>query len=1799
MSTETRIRPFILPTPADVENAIVEATIGHLRKWIDEARPGFCARVDDLPARSMSAVAERLYTEYAQAAPDAEARAHVRLLVERTSSKPWECRWTEAVRLRNPDERGHKRPPLLLLIPPGTPLLGSLDADTFKVISCDTVVQQIVETKARRLPRDLAPLSSVVKRHATSDLQRIQYLMAVEANGYAPEAAGLALCLLGLWPHEGWLATGEQQEYWLTRNKEIVTRLRGGTTSLFSRVHDLDLKSEEQTARLYQLLSSMSSIEAAAAKVATDPAWRDLDFGRWDFASRPEMVVIKLDPLNLPQREDGYEVLRLQEQPHLALSWSADPSPAHVPDLTHYHVELLSSPASESAEGQVGIEDSPVAYRSEAIPPGKSSRKSFRVRDLKAYVEGGSLPEGLYRVRVTAWARATNITAQPSASDGSDAAGNVSDYFWIEFNRDEPDTETPPRRQERTVADFLSARREMQWDLIALKRDPWSLPSPSRSWDSPTDGKSQQATCTVQFGRQTFHIRLSNLLRRMEAQILAKPEELGALSANLTYGGAAKDLDLSARPDLPRLSADDPFLAARSALFAKLRGEDGQGLVETADLLSLRDEIVAYATEYAKLLRDAEQEVAEDSKRWPERVGLATMDTIRVRVPGLSEQTSVAILLAPTHPLRLLWSLQLALLGEAWLREAWRRGTPEALSAEIRQALQGGLHAAGIPPVLFDRRRVGYLWAGQVAPGWSVYLPANIADKQSALSRLSRALAGTATPLSAGATVSGVSDRVLRYLRQHPYVSELQINVFNPSDGKVIVELLNSIDKEYADLRYEVRLFSHEEVRDDLGSALDQLVNPEITVTLSETAEKYSQSGKYPLHPNLRYSKHRVSDFLKDPSRFQAHISLLLDVFHPSIDITPAFTDRANTDLFGLVHEEVVRTYGSQGQFAWERQIIAGPSDEIGPGAVEAALLSEALAATQEFVAVLGASPSDHRGRVPTVRLELTIDGQNLLYEIHRTSDWVLTLDRHLGIDYFDSAVDPDAPGAPAILLDFSPEFPASDQAVLMLTTQVGSEIDQLVAPALQRLGLDLPGSGRKVVEWLRSLSGRLAMRLLAAPMASQGVVGMALARAFLERLGVLEDTLVIPVDAHVDLLRKGSRNDVPQNRTDLILVHRVGASQLELTLVEVKCIAGTLMPGSYHAVREEIETQLAQTQAALASLFDPLQQNPDHLDRPLRNRALRRWLRFYVGRARRYHLLTAAAERTFLDLLTRLGMGYTVSFRHLGIVFELGRDDDTEDTSGDVAIHRIGRLSCERLVRGGELPTAPPLTWDRLRSAIRGAAAWVRTSSGRGAGSAPPPEDSTSGPSVAPREARQTNLDRAATDVAPVLSPATDLTVGPLITNLPGDDHAAARTHQARALHPDASEGTEAESGPSCTYLVGDTKMTAQWGVLGKLGNDIVGIDLDGCNTLSIFGVQGAGKSYTMGSILEMAVSPLPGLNVLPRPLAAVVFHYNESEDYPPEFVSMVRPNSVPAEVTRLREEYGGEPRALGDLLVLAPGDKVGARQREFPGVRVEPIAFHPAELTIQDWRFLMGAIGNDSLYIRQMNLIMRSLRDSISVEDLRQGIKASQLSEAQRKLALLRLEFAEQFVRDGDRLRDKLYPGRLVVVDLRDELVEKDEALGLFVVMLRVFAGATYHGQPFSKLIAFDEAHKYIRDTDLLDGVVEVIRQMRHQATSVLIASQDPPSLPLKVVELSSLVMLHRMDSPGWLKHIQRAITALGDLTAPTLARLRPGEAFLWARSATDPLLVHRAVKIQCRPRATQHGGATKTASQGERGL
>jgi hypothetical protein len=340
------------------------------------------------------------------------------------------------------------------------------------------------------------------------------------------------------------------------------------------------------------------------------------------------------------------------------------------------------------------------------------------------------------------------------------------------------------------------------------------------------------------------------------------------------------------------------------------------------------------------------------------------------------------------------------------------------------------------------------------------------------------------------------------------------------------------------------------------------------------------------------------------------------------------------------------------------------------------------------------------------------------------------------------------------------------------------------------------------------------------------------------------------------------------------------------------------------------------------------------------------------------------------------------------------------------------------------------------------------------------------------------------------------------------------------------------------------------------------------------------------------MASMQLSHINVMPSPLATVIFHYSPTQDYAPEFTSMINANTVDEEIRILRERYKGEPEALKDILILTPANKVDDRKAEYPDIEVRPIAFSASELKAAHWKFLMGAIGSQSMYMRQINLIMRGLRDNLTLDALRTGIDNSGLSEHLKELAQTRLLLASEYIDDNQRLQDLIRPGRLIIVDLRDEYIEKDEALGLFIVMLQIFSEAKHNNSLFNKLIVFDEAHKYIESADLVSGLVEVVREMRHKGTSILVASQDPPSVPSSLIELSSQIILHKFNSPAWLKHIQKANVALNSLTPEKMNQLKTGEAYVWSSKASDASFSKEAIKINCRPRVTMHGGSTKTA-------
>jgi hypothetical protein len=657
----------------------------------------------------------------------------------------------------------------------------------------------------------------------------------------------------------------------------------------------------------------------------------------------------------------------------------------------------------------------------------------------------------------------------------------------------------------------------------------------------------------------------------------------------------------------------------------------------------------------------------------------------------------------------------------------------------------------------------------------------------------------------------------------------------------------------------------------------------------------------------------------------------------------------------------------------------------------------------------------------------------------------------------------------------------------------------------------------------------------------------------------------------------------------------------------------------TYLNLRQEIEGQINNTEMELRRQFDPHSNSQDRIDRQVKIRELITLLSFYLQRSQRYGLVCKEAGVRFDNFIQTLDQGYHIASTGVGLIFDFGSQDlMVDEEHAGLVFYRVGKDYIQRLADAGlrqdsmlqetiqpvaaiaegiqisekrqEILLSSDVRKDDQFGLVR---TIFRKSTGSKVGDYHAlPEK------VKPMSAEEKKLQELEINLSSEQKGSDNSRPKAVLPSDSGSEAQAVMTPNLLSITmPEQIVRSPVENilpvdeiELKYDVLIGDSAPSMQYGILGKAGGKVLALDLNGTNTISLFGVQGGGKSYTVGTIVEMATRQLPGINHLPKPLATVIFHYHESQDYPPEFVSMIHPNDKESEIKALAQEYGAHPAALQDVLILTSADKIHERRAEFPGTHVEPISFSSRELSFKDWRFLMGVNGSQ-MYMKQVNMIMRQLRQEMTLDTLREEIEGSDLSDQQKTIAKIRLDFAGQFIDDGRHLAETLKPGRMIIVDLRDEFIDKDEALGLFVVMLNIFANAGQEAG-YNKLIVFDEAHKYMDNPDLTSHIVDVIRQMRHQGVSVLIASQDPPSLPNAIIELSTLVVLHRFNSPQWLKHIQKSLTPLSDLTPQQMASLAPGEAFIWAGKSTERIFTQKAVKTRFRPRASQHGGGTKTA-------
>ena len=180
----------------------------------------------------------------------------------------------------------------------------------------------------------------------------------------------------------------------------------------------------------------------------------------------------------------------------------------------------------------------------------------------------------------------------------------------------------------------------------------------------------------------------------------------------------------------------------------------------------------------------------------------------------------------------------------------------------------------------------------------------------------------------------------------------------------------------------------------------------------------------------------------------------------------------------------------------WRKQPRHGTATAF-PGGQELCDLLALLPAAVSSAAAAVATGQVGTGTVPEVTLGLSASDGALLHQAHRSSDWVITVDRTLGMEYFDS---PGSARRPDYVIDFEGSVSGDLGHHLIISSRSIDELRALLSPVIGEHGLPVdPRHAGTFFEQLRLLSGRLAFKLASAAANQRTeVLGLALARLYL-----------------------------------------------------------------------------------------------------------------------------------------------------------------------------------------------------------------------------------------------------------------------------------------------------------------------------------------------------------------------------------------------------------------------------------------------------------------------------------------------------------------------------------------------------------------------------------------------------------------------------------------------------------------------------------------------------------------------------
>ena len=750
------------------------------------------------------------------------------------------------------------------------------------------------------------------------------------------------------------------------------------------------------------------------------------------------------------------------------------------------------------------------------------------------------------------------------------------------------------------------------------------------------------------------------LVRDLEQRWLAQSGQIGRWKVRVRGSGArAGDVEFEPYPNGAGASWERTNKSCHK-LAERLGGSSGvMGLVhddETKTSSAVKEYIMAWTA-----LLDGGDPV------------LALCNTVEVQT--LSGKL-IGLIVLPMHPLRLAWH---AAYDNLVLHTKFVQRQKANAVRDTLKFLDGAMFPAFLPNpnggsfVFADT--LGFHAVGMVSeidnePKASVAALAHV---------LNEGTSPDSAPTVGEQSAKVVAEEIVRYLDCHNLPRLIRVHGICAGDGLTIAKSLGRVVKHIqADEEAEEdRTSSGQESREPPAFVLEMYPSKEQRGIsgrfIAETREKrragagvIDADDRWMLEsltlpcgltmPKLRWARRE-----QQQPESAAHIALAFDTFRSSVVLADKHrSNKGAIYAFGLL-SFYDRVFAAKPSPLWESMLPDSMEGEKHPAdRGHTRRLTDMQRVLMDAVAE-HISADDRSGRVPALRTEVSREKENSLDSLHRLCDWVVTLDRNAGIEYFDS------PGEirriyDAFVIDCVPEREDLSCMQMITSTKNMHEMSILIEKTLSQMGLSHkrldPGL---LLENLKSLSGRLAIRLTGNKAPPSELVALAVTHAHCSSQITnspcwlsLEKGFLIPLDEvrEIPILPDDSRAE-SNTQSNLMYVTTEQRKGLVFRFVTVT-FRRDLRAARSSEVLERIRSQTDTIRNTWNSLFGD---TVCATFRSVRRAKLARVLRFYADKGGRHRLPTTRHEEilTEIDRMIERGPDYKLDDnrnRDLGWVF-------------------------------------------------------------------------------------------------------------------------------------------------------------------------------------------------------------------------------------------------------------------------------------------------------------------------------------------------------------------------------------------------------------------------------------------------------------------------------------------------------------------------------------------------------------------